>query len=59
MLVRTDVDERSGVSVIGMFEHDHVAPPGVCAREAQRQLISLAAGVDKETDTQGLRQGRG
>jgi hypothetical protein len=39
-LVGTDVDERGGVAVIGGVEDDHVAPPRVGARQAQRSSFA-------------------
>ena len=43
MLVRTDIDERRRISVIRVFEHDHVARFRVRACEANREFVCLAA----------------
>ena len=57
-LVRTDLDQRRRVPVIRSVEHDHIAGSCMRAREPQRQLVGLAAGVDEVADGQRLRQRR-
>ena len=43
MFVRTDVDERGGVSVIRVIEHDQVARFRVRACEPEREFVGFAA----------------
>ncbi len=57
-LVRADVDERGRVSVIRAVHDNHVAPARVCARQAQRQLVRLAAGAHEIADAERIRQRR-
>src|SRR4029077_15257632 len=56
-LVRADLDQRCRIPVIRGIEDDQVALARVRAREAQRQLVRLAAGVDEVADPQRLRRG--
>ena len=42
VLVGRELDERLGRAVVGPAEHEHVARPGVGARQAQRQVVGLA-----------------
>ena len=56
MLVRTDIDQSLGVTVVGAVHHDNVLPSGIGAGQAQRQLIGFAAGTDKIANLQWLRE---
>ena len=49
-LYGTDVDQRGRVAVIRRIEHDDVARAGVGARQAERELVGLAPGVDEIAD---------
>ena len=42
--------------MVGVVEHEHVAPAGVGAREPQREVVRLAARVDEEDDAQRVRE---
>ena len=55
-LVRRQIDQRRQVAVVGVVEHEHVATAGVGAREAQGQVVRLAAGVREEHHRQRIRQ---
>src|SRR5437016_2435932 len=48
--VGADVNERVGVAVIGVFQHDHVFSSGMCTCEPQSQFIGLAARIHKKTN---------
>ena len=54
--VRADVDERARMPVIGMVQHHNVFAPGMRTRQAQRQFIRLAPGIDEVADAQRRRQ---
>ena len=56
-LVRTDLDEGSGIAVVGGIDHDDVLLPRVRAGKSQGQFIRLAARTHKETHAQWLWQG--
>src|ERR1700675_908385 len=42
--------------MVRVFEDDHIFAARVCSGQPQRQLVRLAAGVDKKTDAQRIRQ---
>ncbi len=50
VFVRANVDQRRGVSVIGVVQDDQVARPRVCACKPQSEFIRLATRVYEETD---------
>src|SRR5580700_2786528 len=53
--VRADVDERRGVTVVGVFKDHHVFAAGVSAGQAQGELVRLAAGVHEIADIERFR----
>ncbi len=57
--VGTDVDERGGVAVVGVFEDEEVFALGVSAGEAEGEFVGFAAGVDEEADAQSFGKKRG
>ena len=58
VLVRTDIDQRRGVAVVGRIHHDQVALARVRARKSQRQLVRFAARGSEVADTQCVRHQR-
>lgn len=56
--IRADIDQRGGVPVICMLEHDYIFAARVGAREAQRKLIGFAAGVHEIAHPQRTRHKR-
>ena len=58
-LVRTDIDQRVGVSVIRVLEDDDVFAAGMRAGQAQREFVGFAAGIHDEADAQRLRHAAG
>src|SRR6267143_3876414 len=50
--VGANVNECVGVPVVGVFQSNDVFPAGMRARQAQSQLIGLAAGVHKKANAE-------
>ena len=49
-LVRADLDEGRQVAVVRAVQNDGAHPSGVRPREAERQVVRFAPGVDEEAD---------
>ena len=56
-LVRADLDEPLGVAVVRHVDGRDVRPAGRGSRQAERELVRLAAGVDEEADLEVVRAG--
>jgi hypothetical protein len=55
-LVRAQLDQRRGVSMVRAIDDDDIARVRVRPRQPQRQLVRLAARADEETHAQRFRQ---
>ena len=58
-LVRADVDERRGVSVIRSFDHDGIGVSGRDARHAERQVVCFAPRAHQVAHAEGIGQRAG
>ena len=56
--VRTDIDERVGMPVVSVLEHNNIFAAGVRAGDTQREFVGFAARIYEVADAQRRRKKR-